>query len=132
MIEKIISTIKLKTENRVVLEKAVSLFGEYATGYAGIKAMLKTDIVKQMLFNAELRIFPFLQEPPIAVKKLRTEYYATFSRLLFAEESTTTEEDFDMFMQPFDATIKNLLAINTVEVFRSDSAKVSYFSTIGI
>ena len=106
----------------MITKKAVTLFSEFCSGYSGIKIINKTDVGKSIIKEHDGRFFPFLNDS--RNYKIRTEYYTALSRLLFAEESTTIEDDFGIFIEPFDRKLNDLLAINSMDIFKNLEVKV--------
>ena len=49
-------------------------------------------------------------------------YYSALSRILFAEDSV--ERDFENFVKPWDITLTELGALNSLDAFRQLAVKV--------
>jgi exportin-7 len=49
-------------------------------------------------------------------------YYSALSRILFAEDNV--ERDFENFVKPWDITLTELSALNSLDAFRQPAVKV--------
>ena len=82
-------------------QKTLALFGDLAAGFCTGKLMLKLDVVHSVLQGHT--DFPFLRVPANA--RHRTTFYATLTKLLFAEDTTVR---FKSFIEPFSRMLSDL------------------------
>ena len=99
--QKIVTNLRLRSDCLHVTQKTLALFGDLAAGFCTGKLMLKLDVVHSVLQGHT--DFPFLRVPANA--RHRTTFYATLTKLLFAEDTTVR---FKSFIGPFSRMLSDL------------------------
>ncbi|CAI2183999.1 8336_t:CDS:10 [Funneliformis geosporum] len=104
-----------------IIQRSVSLFNDLAGGYSSVRILRKLDIVQYILRNHTIKNFPFLDTSNNL--RSRMVYYSALSRILFAEDNV--ERDFEDFVKPWDITLTELGAFNSLNAFRQPTVKAT-------
>uniref|UniRef100_A0A0R0K1I1 Importin N-terminal domain-containing protein n=1 Tax=Glycine max TaxID=3847 RepID=A0A0R0K1I1_SOYBN len=117
IIGKIVTNLKCYTESEEVIDHALSLFLELASGYMTGKLLLKLDTVKFIVANHTKEHFPFLEAKRCT--RSRTTFYYTIGWLIFMEDSPVK---FKSSMDPLQQVFLSLESTPDA-VFRTDAVR---------
>ncbi|KNE54915.1 hypothetical protein AMAG_00859 [Allomyces macrogynus ATCC 38327] len=124
MAQHIVWILRNRANEHAAIFKTLKLFDDLSMGYVSVKLLSKIETVKALLGAHNL---PFLDGNP----KFRMRYYATLSRLLFAEE--INDAQFAAFVRPLDDQFQALAlmqASNSLHVQARDSRVQQAFTNV--
>ncbi|GBC18414.2 uncharacterized protein OCT59_006460 [Rhizophagus irregularis] len=121
IIQRIAKNLEGWSHSSKIIQRSVTLFNDLAGGYSSVRLLRKLDIVQYILRNHTIKNFPFLD----TTNNLRSRmiYYSALSRILFAEDNV--ERDFENFVKPWDITLTELGALNSLDAFRQPAVKAT-------
>ncbi|KAI9359550.1 armadillo-type protein [Zopfochytrium polystomum] len=114
MVQKICNNLKFMPDYEALVARSISLLSELASGHTSMRHLRKTETAHILLKYHNAHYFPFLDSP--AHIKRRTMFYATISRLLFADDNI--EMDVQDFLSLFTPTLDELMHINSIDIFQ--------------
>lgn len=103
MLAKIATNLKVYGGCEEVIDAALNLFSDLASGYMSGKLMLKLDAISYLLQHHTADYYPFLAHP--GNMRARTTYYLTLARLLFMDD---TPGAFKAFMSPIGQVLNGI------------------------
>ncbi|KAH9283283.1 Exportin-7 [Echinococcus granulosus] len=113
-IGKILLNLRYWSDQEVVLEPTLKLFGELASSFTAMRKLLQLDDVKFMLANHTSANFRFLSSTSnLALSRYRPEFYAYLSRLMLVTLSGTGADDnrpFLDFLSPLTQVANTLIS----------------------
>ncbi|CDS41722.1 exportin 7 [Echinococcus multilocularis] len=111
---KILLNLRYWSDQEVVLEPTLKLFGELASSFTAMRKLLQLDDVKFMLANHTSANFRFLSSTSnLALSRYRPEFYAYLSRLMLVTLSGTGADDnrpFLDFLSPLTQVANTLIS----------------------
>lgn len=107
IVTKIGNNLKFWGDDEVVISKTLDLFFEIASGYSSGKLLLGLETVQYLIGHHTADEFPFLAVP--ANTRHRTTFHSTIARLLFTTAFDESSERFEMFMNPIEEVLANLM-----------------------
>ncbi|KAL5971532.1 Exportin-7, partial [Taenia solium] len=126
---KILLNLRYWSDQEVVLEPTLKLFGELASCFTAMRKLLQLDDIKFMLANHTASNFRFLSSTSnFALSRYRPEFYAYLSRLMLVTLSGTGADDnrpFLNFLSPLtqvaNTLISNLLLSENCSISPDDA-----------
>ncbi|KAL5104547.1 Exportin-7 [Taenia crassiceps] len=112
-IGKILLNLRYWSDQEVVLEPTLKLFGELASTFTAMRKLLQLDDIKFMLANHTASNFRFLSTSNFALSRYRPEFYAYLSRLMLVTLSGTGADDnrpFLNFLAPLTQVANTLIS----------------------
>lgn len=119
IINKLCTNIKYWNRSEEILENTLEVLIEFVTSYNAAKTLLSLESVTFLINNHTGAHFPFLGYD--SDNKYRVSFYAALAKLVFsaAEDSMNS---FDVFIQPMEATLRQLIQTSDL---RENSVKVA-------
>ncbi|VDK22476.1 unnamed protein product [Taenia asiatica] len=126
---KILLNLRYWSDQEVVLEPTLKLFGELASCFTAMRKLLQLDDIKFMLANHTASNFRFLSSTSnFSLSRYRPEFYAYLSRLMLVTLSGTGADDnrpFLNFLSPLtqvaNTLISNLLLSENCSISPDDA-----------
>ena len=118
IMQKLVFNLKNRSDVSQLVDKTVRLLADVCAGYNGLKFLGRCDTVKDLLQHHEEKYFPFMIRRDKF--KLRTEYYTALTRVLFSEDGSDIETEFEQFVIPFESKLDSIMEVMHSGTFQQE------------